>query len=204
MLPDPPTRLLTDLARGHEGDGMGETAWREFDGRYRAALMAFAQRLGVDRADAEEIAQDALVAFAMACRAGTVDPTAGTLAGWLFALVRDRVRNHWRQNAARRIERGASALAEIEDDARLSVLWDAEWRSAMLREGLRRLREESGLGDHTLAAFDGMVLDGRGAAAIGEELGLSVNAVYQAKFRASERLRSIIAALERADHMEAP
>lgn len=188
---------MRDLAAGG-----GESAWRELDRRYRAALVGFALRLGMGVEDAEEIAQDALAVFAQACRAGTYEPGMGALSGWLFALVRDRVRQHWRRRAVRGPERGDSAFVDLADDARLSHVWEAEWRAAILREALRRLREESGLGPRTLAAFQGLAMDGRDAATVGAELGLTANAVYQAKFRAAERLRELVAALERADHIE--
>lgn len=195
---DPPSRLLADLAAG-----AAESAWRELDSRYRSALIGFALRLGASPTDAEEITQDSLAAFAKACRDGTYDPSGGALSGWLYALVRERVRERWRWYGVRGGQRGESALGDVEDDERMSNLWDAEWRAAILREGLRRLREESGLSVKTIAAFEGLVLDGRDAAELGRELGLTANAVYQAKFRASERLRTIVAALERADHVEA-
>ena len=188
---------MRDLAAGG-----AESAWREFDLRYRAALIGFAGRLGMDEVDADEIAQDALAAFSEACRAGTYEPAPSKLSGWLFALVRDRVRQRWRRRAVRGPERGESALDELADDSQLSHVWEAEWRAAILHEALRRLREESGLGARTLAAFEGLALEGRDAATVGAELGLSPNAVYQAKFRAAERLRELVAALERADHIE--
>lgn len=198
MPDDPPSRLLADLAAG-----AAESAWREFDSRYRSALIGFALRLGVSFTDAEEITQDSLAAFAKACRGGTYDPRGGAVSGWLYALVRDRVRERWRWAAVRGGQRGESALGEVEDDERLSDLWDTEWRAAILRESLRRLREESGLSVKTIAVFEGLVLQGRDAEELGRELDLSTNAVYQAKFRAAERLRTIVAALERADHVEA-
>lgn len=194
---DPPSRLLADLAAGR-----ADSAWRELDSRYRAALVGFGERLGASPVDAEEIAQDSLAAFAKACRDGAYDPRRGSLSSWLYALVRDRVRQQWRWRAVRAGERGESALAQVEDDTRLSRLWDDEWRAAILREALRRLREESGFGAKTLAAFEGLALEGRDAAAVGRDLGLTANAVHQAKFRAAERLRAIVAALERADHVE--
>mgnify|MGYP002632509153 CR=1 FL=1 len=193
-----PSRLLADLACEASG-----TAWAELDLRYRSALIGFAERLGASRVDAEEITQDSFAAFVGACRMGRYDPTAGSLSGWLFALVRDRVRQNWRRNAVRNVARGESALAEVEDDAHLSEVWDAEWRGAILREGLRRLREESGLAPRSLAAFEGVALEGRDAGVLASELGMTVNAVYQAKFRALERLRVIVVALECADHVAA-
>jgi len=193
------SRLLNDLA-GEQG----EHAWRELDRRYRGALSGFAQRLGLDAVDAEELAQETLVVLVEACRAGTYRAGSGSLSPWLYGVVRNRVKNLWRQRHARGAVRGESALDQVEDEVRLSQLWEVEWRAAILREGLRRLREESGLGARTLAAFEGLALEGRDAAELGRELGLTANAVYQAKFRAAERLREVILALEHADHVDRP
>lgn len=191
-----PSRTLARLAAG--GD---EAAWRELDQRYRAPLTGFGERLGLAPADAEEVAQDALAAFAEACRAERYDPARGRLSSWLYTLVRDRVVDRWRQRAARGPERGASVLGELPDARRLTKAWEESWRAAVLAEALRRLREESGLGERTLAAFTAMALEGRDARSVGAELGLDANAVHQAKFRASKRLRELVAELEEADRI---
>jgi RNA polymerase sigma factor (sigma-70 family) len=189
-----PSRVLATLAA--RGD---EAAWRELDQRYRSALTGFGERLGLSPADAEEVAQDALAALAEACRLDRFDAARARLSTWLYMLVRDRVVDRWRRRAARGPERGDSALGEVHDERRLSAVWEERWRAAVLTEALRRLREESGLGERTLAAFTALALHGRDAASVGAELGLAPNAVYQAKFRASKRLREIVDELESAD-----
>ncbi|MEZ6018161.1 MAG: sigma-70 family RNA polymerase sigma factor [Planctomycetota bacterium] len=191
-----PSRVLARLAA--QGD---EGAWHELDLRYRSALTAFGERLGLSAADAEEIAQDALSSLAEACGRGRFDPARVRLSSWLFMLVRDRVIDRWRKRAARGPERGDSVLGELQDERRLSALWEESWRAALLAEALRRLREESGLGERTLAAFTALALEERDAASVGAALGLDVNAVYQAKFRASKRLREIVTALMDADRI---
>ncbi|MEZ6017988.1 MAG: sigma-70 family RNA polymerase sigma factor [Planctomycetota bacterium] len=196
MTEDPPSRLLAELAVGG-----GESAWRELDARYRPGLQGFAARLGLLASDAEDVAQEVLTALAEACRDGAFVAGRGSLSAWLFAVARDRVRAHWRRAALRAGARGESALGRVPDEAHLSDVWEAEWRAAILREALRRVRAEGAFGAGTLAAFQGLALEGRDAAAVGAELGLTANAVHQAKFRVAERLRAIVDALERADHV---
>jgi len=177
------------------------SAWRELDGRYRSALTQFGERLGMSPADADEVSQEALAAFAEACLKGRFDPGRTSLSSWLYRLVRDRVVERWRRRAVRGPERGESALEELPDDAGLSALWEEQWRKALLEEALDRLRADAGLGARTLAVFTALVLEGRDVASVGNELGLTANAVHQAKFRASQRLRALVSELEDADRV---
>ena len=62
MLQAAKTTTTTAMLEGLRDPG-NETVWRDFDERYRPVLIGFAQRLGLTAADAEDAAQETLLAF---------------------------------------------------------------------------------------------------------------------------------------------
>jgi RNA polymerase sigma factor (sigma-70 family) len=77
-----------------------ERAWSEFIGRYRGRLLRFAQAKLPQRADAEDVIQDAFVAFlgSVARFRGECD-----LETYLFALTRRKIIDSYRRSDTRRV-----------------------------------------------------------------------------------------------------
>jgi RNA polymerase sigma-70 factor (ECF subfamily) len=141
-----------------------EDALRELFDRNAASLLATAQRVGRDRAEAEDVVQELFVGLWR--RPHSYDPDRGSLAGWLHMRCRgvalDRLRS---QAARRRRECFASAgIREHHDDSHNKVdelLADAgALRSALagLTDHERRLIGLTYFGGLTYAAA-AVVLD---------------------------------------------
>ncbi len=191
MLPTTTSMLLAAL-----GDSSDDSTWEEFDGRYRGVLIGFAQRLGLSAEDAREVTQEALTAFVDEYRRGRYDRERGRLRSWLFAITRSRVLRRRHEAAKQREWRGTSAIGELPGADDLGELWEREWRAGLLLEGLRLLKKSTSMGADTLRAFEGLALEERDGAELALELGMTENAVYQAKFRVMQRLREILVRLE--------
>jgi len=179
------TALLEQLADGDDA------AWSRFADRYRPPLLAFARRLGVPEAEAEDVAQDSLVAFLDAWRRGRYERARGRLGSFLFGLAQFQVRNHHRR-AARGGRQGAADTAfwrDLPDEASLRSTWDLSWKRALFQRCLERVRRE--LQPNTVRAFELCVLERRTPAQAAEQLGLSVNAVYVAKHRVLTRIQAL-------------
>ncbi len=188
------TRTTTALLEGLL-DPADEETWRAFDERYRPILVAFALRLGVQAEDAADAAQEALVRFVGAYRAGRYDRDRGRLRSWIIGITRNCVRDLQQKRTARH-ELGLSAAAELPDEATLTRVWEEECEHAILRRGLEELRSETRTGEATIRAFELVALDSMPPARVAAELGLSLNDVYLAKHRCLKRLRSILSRLE--------
>jgi RNA polymerase sigma-70 factor, ECF subfamily len=178
-------------------DPQNQEVWREFDERYRPVVVAFARRLQLSHADAEEVAQETLVRFVEEYRAGRYERGRGRLRSWVFGMARARAADFKRRALRRREERGESALEEVASDVELEGLFEEEWHRALLRDALAELRNGTRTDPQSIRALEMLALEQKPAAEIAAALGMTPNAVYAAKHRALVHLREILARFER-------
>lgn len=190
------SRTTTDLLEALH-DAEDGAAWTHFDARYRPILIGFARRLGCGDADAADVAQETLVRFVAEYRAGRYTRERGRLRSWLLSIARHRVGDIRRRAVRKPAQPAGTAVADLEDDAAMTRLWEAEHRTAMLREALSRLRAGR-TAERTIEAFEMLVLRAMSPDDVADALGISRQDVYVAKNRVSDRLRSILAELETA------
>lgn len=177
-------------------DSANDSIWREFDGRYRPVIEAFARRLGLGAEDAVDAAQETLAHFAREYRAGQFDRSRGRLRSWIFGIARHRVIDMQRAKARRREWRGESALADISDGGDIEHMWEDEWRKALLRAAMRELHANRKLDPRTIRAFERIAFERAAASDVAAEVGMTLNEVYVAKSRVLQRLQRIMADLE--------
>jgi RNA polymerase sigma-70 factor (ECF subfamily) len=189
------TALLEGL-KDHEN----RTIWAQYVDRYRPLIVAFCARLGLAEADAEDVAQEALIAFARRYREGRYDPARGRLRAWLYGIANAELLR-WRRAHGRRLEvqiaasDSATDLFAAQPDAdRLSALWEEEWRKAVVRQCIAEVRDE--VGERTFAAFELFACEGWPARRVAEKLGTSESAVFVAKHRVLRRMRELHPRLE--------
>jgi RNA polymerase sigma factor (sigma-70 family) len=174
-------------------------AWQRFVERFRAPIVRLAQAQGLDVVDAEDVAQETLLAFADGYRAGRYDIEKGRLSRWLFGIafrqvLRSREARARRALIADKGERLADALDAIPDQDAATRTWDVEWERAILAQCLTQLRRE--VEPQTFRAFERTALDNVDAASAAAELGIDVKAVYNAKHRALKRVRELRESME--------
>ncbi len=192
------TATSTLLLEGLKDPG-NESIWKEYIGRYRPMLVRYASRVGIDREDAEDVAQQILVAFAEAYRRGKYGREKGRLRTWLFGFARIQVLN-WRKRDAKREKRISSSSDEtdlferIASPDELEESWEQEWKDAVLAECLREARRT--VEPRTFDAFRLFVCEGWSARRVSEHLAMSENAVFGAKRRVLHRIRDLLPQLE--------
>jgi RNA polymerase sigma-70 factor (ECF subfamily) len=182
----------TAVLLGALRDERDATVWIEFDARFRPVLARFAQHLGLDAADAADVAQETLVRFVQEYRAGRYDRDRGKLRQWLIAIARCRAADVRRRSARQRVVRGASAFEDLLDDESASRIWDVEQRRFLLETALRELRESTRFSERTLVAFERVALRDEPVEAVAAELGVPVKEIYDAKSRVVQRLRELM------------
>ena len=193
--PDPnASRTTTAMLHAlHDPDAAG--VWDEFDARYRPVLIGFARNLGLDDADAADVAQDTLTRFLEQYRDGKYERDRGRLGAWLVGIARYRVLDLRRKHGKRAL-RGESAMVDMDDEMGLTQVWEEERRKTILRQAMDQLRSSGRSDEKTIRAFEMLFIYSMTPQAVAEELEMTVQGVYVAKSRVAERLQVIVKNIE--------
>lgn len=180
------TSTIIDRLRG----GEDQAAWNGFVERFRRPVISFAHGLGLNETQAEDAAQETLIAFAVQLRQGAYERNRGRLSSWLFGIAY-RQAMAARRKAAIDHARGTAGGGEPEDypETEASIVWDREWERRVLEECLQQAKSE--VEPKTFAAFELAVQTGVSAETAAEQLGLTPKQVYNAKHRILKRLREL-------------
>ncbi len=181
--------LLEDLREVEDAP-----AWDVFVGRFRQPITRFAASTGLRPADAEDVAQETLLAFTQAFRAGRYDRAKGRLSKWLFGIAYRHV-----LRARRRIGRqerlvssdtdGTTFFSGVPDEEAAATEWERRWDESALEHCLEQVRRE--IRPATYRAFELVVMAGCPAPEAAEALGVTVTTIYNAKHRVIKRLREL-------------
>ncbi len=174
------------------------TAWRGFSERYYPLVLRFARRLGLSQADAEDAAQETLLAFARAYQDGNYDREKGRLHDWLFGIARRQI-GLVRRRIGHEVQLpaptdGTGPLERIPDDDPQVRLWEDEWQQAVLNQCFREARER--FEPKTFEAFELFARKGLPAAEVAAKLGITANAVFLAKHKVIRRIRELVPVME--------
>jgi RNA polymerase sigma-70 factor (ECF subfamily) len=178
-----------------------ERAWEEFVELYRPLVQAVARRSRLQAADAADLEQEVFRAVAQAIDRYDPDPALGSFRGWLFRIARNSLLNRL---AARRRHPEATgdsrtgALLEAHPDLAPgpddTALFEVEYRRRLFQWAAERVRPQ--VQQTTWLAFWRTAVEGQKAAAVAEDLGLSVGGVYVHRNRVMARIRALIEELE--------
>jgi RNA polymerase sigma-70 factor (ECF subfamily) len=175
-----PASLLDRLRRPHARD-----AWDRFVELYTPFLYYWARRLGLQESDAAELVQEVFAVLLQKLPVFSYDKDRSFRA-WLRTVTL----NKWREiqrRARGRHEAGGDALDQVAATDPAEALWEAEYQQHLVRRALEVMQRE--FQPATWQACWAMVVEGRTAAEVAEDLGLSPGAVRSAKFRVLTRLR---------------
>jgi RNA polymerase sigma-70 factor (ECF subfamily) len=120
-----------------------------------------------------------------------------SFSGWIAAITRNKVRDHYRRRHGKAEARGGSTaqrqMSEIPQPAEACIQPDAESEAWLSRRVLEMIRVE--FAARTWDAFWRTTVDGQPPAYVAEDLQMSVPAVYMAKSRVLRRLRQAMGEL---------
>ena len=197
------TGILAELAGGPNVDAAAAAAaWKALCDRFFKPIKAFARRVGLRDADAEDVAQETLMTFLEKHQAGDYQRAKGRLTNWLFGVaynkarkVRDRRRTVF---VTDRTDAG-TGFFERQADAQdvQQAVWDEEWNKWALRAALGHVRGE--FTEDVFRIFELVSLQGRRPGEVAAELGLKPQTVYDARHRVLAKLRAVRADLEEVE-----
>ena len=182
---------LTLLARVKANDAQ---AWQRLADIYGPFVYRWCRKSGFQAADAADIVQDVFCSVAHGISGFHKERPSDTFRGWLWTITRNKIRDHFRGQAGEEEAVGGTdaqlRLAEIPDPWSESTT-DAEDRREighLFCRALRFVRAE--FRERTWDAFWRTTMDGQDTADVAVDMGISENAVRQAKSHVLRRLRA--------------
>lgn len=177
------------------GDARDDAAWSQFVEIYAPLVYGFARKHGLQDADAADLTQDVLQAVSGAIRRLDYDPRRGSFRGWLFTVVRNKLRNFFA--AQKRPGRGSgdSDARQVLDEVpareqEQTAWWDEEYERRVFAWAAEQVRGH--FAESTWQAFWQTAVEGQTGPQAARSLGISVAAVYLAKGRVMARLKQTI------------
>ena len=159
------------------------TDWRRLVDVYAPLVGEWLARLGVPASDRDDLVQEVLVVVVR--RVKEFDHRGpGAFRAWVRGILANHARKYFRD---RPTHPALDPDQLVADDSVLARRWDREHDEHFAARALRAV--EPDFAPSTWEAFRLQVFDGRKAADVAAELGLSLNSVLLAKSRVLKRLR---------------
>jgi RNA polymerase sigma-70 factor (ECF subfamily) len=178
-------------------DASDHQAWYEFTEIYRPVIYRLARGKGMQHADAEDLAQQVLLAVASAIGRWEEDSERARFRTWLRRVADNAIINALTRGVPDRAEGGTDRLTEqTAREGPDSDLLRIEYRREVFRWAARQIRDE--FQPATWGAFWLTAVEGRDASEVAATLGKSAGAVYAAKSRVMRRLREKVGEFEEA------
>jgi RNA polymerase sigma-70 factor (ECF subfamily) len=176
-----------------------QRAWERLVALYAPLVYRWCRQCGLQAADAADVGQEVFRAVARKIADFRRDDPRDSFRAWFRAIARSRIIDHLRgtQNRAQGVG-GSDALTvlqQLPDDGSAETDPEADAREKHLLYGRAIDLVRGDFEEHTWQAFWGVVVEGRTPAAVAAELGMTRDAVYHAKARVLNRLRSEFADL---------
>jgi RNA polymerase sigma factor (sigma-70 family) len=192
MTESPTTRpsLLVRLRDRRDGP-----AWEQFVDLYAPLVYGFVRKQGLQDADAADLTQEVLLSVSSAVQRLEYDPKRGTFRGWLFTVVRNKLRNFQARPRNPGQGSGDSGIhdllaAQPAPDQEPAAVWEQECDRQLFAWAIEQVRGE--VQPATWQAFWKTAMEGHSGKEVAKTLGLSVAAVYLAKSRVLAKLKELI------------
>lgn len=168
-----------------------QTAWREFEAKYRELVLRYCLRHGLQPADCDDVQQLVWINLAKGLRQFEYDPQKGRFRDYLGRVVRNSISRHFS-----RPERAQQALdtrvlaAVAEESGGRDEAWEREWVDHHYRLAMATVRASHEA--RSLEVFEGL-LAGRSVQDVALSHGMSEQAVHKVKQRIRGRMQELIA-----------
>ena len=167
-------------------------AWERMIALYGPLVLGWCRAWGLREADAADAFQEVFQAVAAHLPGFHRGRAGGTFRGWLWTITRNKVNDHYRRDAREPAGIGGSEardlLARVAGAGPPDEAGGEAADTALLHRALAMIRGE--FEPRTWEAFWHTAVDGRAAADVAADLGMTPGAVRVAKSRVLHRLRT--------------
>lgn len=180
-------------------DGTNHGAWQEFMKLYGPVVYGFARKRGLQDADAADLMQEVMRSVSTSIGRLAYDRSQGTFRGWLFTITRNRVFNFLSARRLRPQGSGDTGTNRMLDSQPAGSdgedVWEVEYQRRLAALAMQRVKSE--FQESTWQAFWQTAVEGKSAADVSGQIGLSTGAIYVAKSRVLARLKEEVEAMQR-------
>ncbi|MCK4887440.1 MAG: sigma-70 family RNA polymerase sigma factor [Planctomycetes bacterium] len=184
------TKILEGLKKAPNDSG----AWNIVTHHFGDMIVNFYRKQGLSAADTDDIAQETMLAFMKAYRAGKYDKEIARLRDWFWGIARKVMRNYKRRLPREQTiaddTTGTSFLNRIPDEKALKHTWDTGWSGIDFMSYIELARQKSP--PREFKAFKLYALLGIPAIDVAKQLNITVNSVYIAKCRVLSKMRELM------------
>lgn len=169
-----------------------EEAWQRFVDLYAPLIFHWGRSHGLNPTDASDLVQEVMAILVKTLPDFEYDPNK-RFRGWLRAVTVNKACDLHRRQAVRPSTGAEETIAAVTVANGVDVFEESEYRSFLVGRALTTMKTE--FPEHTWQACWKLVVDGRSAAEVAQQLGITQNAAYVAKSRVLRRLREELAGL---------
>jgi RNA polymerase sigma-70 factor (ECF subfamily) len=161
-------------------------AWARFVQLYTPLLFHWLRRAGLRQHETSDLIQEVFLQLLRKLPTFQYDQTRSFRA-WLRTVTLNRLRDRWKRRIEAPLAEESPALADQAGPNEASLFVEDEYRQQVTARALELMQTE--FAPTTWKACWEQVVAGRSAVEVAAELGLTVGAVYAARFRVLARLR---------------
>jgi len=188
------TSTSSSLIQGLKADD--SEAWHRLARIHGPLVYAWCRQTGLASADVADVAQDVFLSVYRSIAGFRRDRPGDTFRGWLWQITRNAVLAHQRRCRHLPVVAGGTnaqqAMAQVPQSSdSQEPPSEVGTQTLVVRRALNEIRDE--FQPTTWQAFWRTTIDQETAAAVGEELGMTPDAVRHAKRRVLMRLREFLA-----------
>jgi len=167
-------------------------AWQRLVDLYAPLFYDWCRQYGLHAEDSADVGQEVFAAVATGVAEFRRDQPGHTFRGWLWTVTHSKIADHFRRLHGQVQAAGGTdaqqQLAQIADDPADSSTSPPSGGIGEVAQRVVQLVRPT-VEERTWRAFWAITVDGRPAADVAQELGMSVPAVYKAKYRVIRQIR---------------
>jgi RNA polymerase sigma-70 factor (ECF subfamily) len=163
-----------------------EAAWERFVDLYAPLIYHWGKNHGLNPTDTADLVQEVLATLVVKLPAFEYDPKR-RFRGWLRTVTLNKANDFHRRNAVRPSSGHEKTIQNVAVAGEVDLFEETEYHNFLVNRAVEVM--QSGFRGSTWQAGWQQIAEGRKAADVAQELGISVNAAHVAKCRVMRRLR---------------